>query len=844
MSHSSISRPRGTALWLQRLARWQTQSPGVFIAVGLVATLLGVWACAGLSLRTRFEDLLPASSPSVIELRRLLRETERGGQIYVLLEGPSQAAERQGADAVAASLRSLAEVQGAVSGVHDARRFLLPRLGLFASVPALERVEQTLREQLSWSIGEALGLNLVEPPAPRDPEQALRELWPPEALGLASRFPEGYFEDRAGGVVVVVDTRVADGDLTRARALLDAVQDRTRQVLSAPAFAGVGARYAGNLVTGLAEYGAAARDLLDVGLLGVGLVLGVVMLYFMRWRVLVLLGLVVAAGLAWTFGLAALIFGHINLASGALISLIAGSSVNHGIIFMARYFEERARGASAGEAIHVAHAATGSATLTASVAGAAAYGCLAAGDFPLLDHFAVVGALGMLLCWLSTALLLGPALARWESWRPLAAGAGKRFGWRHERPVLLLVSRFARPIALGGAALTVLGLVASVAYARVLPTEHDMRRLQNDLGDSSELYAASRRCAEILGAALESSMLVLAERPDQVPELLRALEARRDEAAPGERPFEAVHGLQRFVPAEQPRKLELLASIRATLLRIEPHLDAERWQTLEPLLPPAGLEPITLDTLPEAMAAPFTDRHGVRGRIVLIEPAVGHSDSDLVYLMRWADAFRETRLSSGEVVYGSGRAVVFADMLRAVEIATPRTLALGLCVTTLVLALFFRGARGTWVAFAALLAGLGWLGGLMSVAGVKLNFMNFIALPVTFGIAVDYPVNFLARLRSEPDGDVLRALGGTGGAIILCSATTLLGYGALLASDNQAIRSLGLLCVMGELACVSAATLVLPAVLLSLQRWRAGKRAPGNTPRSDTELPRTRCREV
>ena len=46
----------------------------------------------------------------------------------------------------------------------------------------------------------------------------------------------------------------------------------------------------------------------------------------------------------------------------------------------------------------------------------------------------------------------------------------------------------------------------------------------------------------------------------------------------------------------------------------------------------------------------------------------------------------------------------------------------------------------------------------MSLAGVKLNFMNFIALPVTFGIAVDYPVNFLARLRSEPERARLTAL--------------------------------------------------------------------------------------
>lgn len=46
--------------------------------------------------------------------------------------------------------------------------------------------------------------------------------------------------------------------------------------------------------------------------------------------------------------------------------------------------------------------------------------------------------------------------------------------------------------------------------------------------------------------------------------------------------------------------------------------------------------------------------------------------------------------------------------------------------------------------------------------------------------------------------------------------TTMLGYLALLGSVNQAIRSLGLLAVLGELGCLAAATLVLPAYLL----WR------------------------
>jgi uncharacterized protein len=817
-------------VWLlEQLARWQVRVPQHFLWFGLFATLIGAWLCTRLELRTRFEDLLPEESASVLELRRVLSETDQGSQIFALLEGAPRAELRRAADAVAADLRGLHDpaLVGAASGVHEARAFMLPRAGLFASVPELEQLDRALRERLTWQVGEVMGFNLMDSPPPEEPEQWLGSLLAgSDPSALASRFPDGYYEDAAGqAVVVVVKTVVPGGDLGRARDVLGRVQRRVAATLEGSAgHRGVRASYAGDLVTGLSEYGATERDLLDVGALGLGLVLGVVLLYFMRLRVVLLMALAMSAGLAWTFGATALSIGHLNLASGSLISLVTGSSINHGIIFMARYFEERRAGQSPEQAAVAAHTGTGSATLTAALAGAAAYGCLVVGDFPLLDHFALVGALGMFLCWLSTLLLLGPALLCLERRWPLdgraRVGHFSRFRLRYEQPFVFLVSRYARPIALGGGALALAGLIASAQYARAWPTEHDMHRLQNDRGDSGDLYATSRRCADILGAAIESSMLVLALRPDQIPALKRALEARRDAAASHEKPFEAVHTLFDFVPEDQPRKLELLASIRSTLVRFEAHASEADWRRVAPLVPPADLQAFGVEDLPAQIAAPFTDRHGVRGRVALIEPAAGHSDSDLRYLMRWANAFRETVLPNGEVVRGSGRAVVFADMLQAVQSATQRTLALSLSMTTLVVALLFRGTRGTLLVFAALFTGLVWLGLMMSVGGVRLNFMNFIALPVTFGIAVDYPVNFLTRLRADPNRDVLAALRGTGGAIILCSLTTLLGYTALLASVNQAIRSLGLLCVLGELACVTAATLLLPALLIWHQRSR------------------------
>ncbi len=111
-------------------------------------------------------------------------------------------------------------------------------------------------------------------------------------------------------------------------------------------------------------------------------------------------------------------------------------------------------------------------------------------------------------------------------------------------------------------------------------------------------------------------------------------------------------------------------------------------------------------------------------------------------------------------------------------------------------------------------------------ADVKLNFMNFAALPITFGIGVDYAVNVVQRYRADGSRDILDTLRSTGGAVVLCSLTTMLGYLALLGSHNRAIRSLGTIAVMGEVSCLLAAVTVLPALWLIIERTRKTSRTP------------------
>jgi hypothetical protein len=319
-------------------------------------------------------------------------------------------------------------------------------------------------------------------------------------------------------------------------------------------------------------------------------------------------------------------------------------------------------------------------------------------------------------------------------------------------------------------------------------------------------------------------MAILVDRPEQVAPLRAALLARRAAAPAGRKPFQAVHALQDFVPEDQAAKIAILGQLAARLHRAHKLgvVSDDSHAELTRFLPPADLRPFAVGDLPGALARGFTERDGTRGRMLYISPTEGELVSDAHYLFRWADAFRRTELPDGSVVLGSGRAVIYADMWSAILDDVPPAVVASFLATLLLVTLAFRARRAALVVALALILGASWTVGLLALVHAKLNFLNFIALPITFGIGVDYAVNVVDRdLHTK---DPLHVLRSTGGAVILCSLTTLLGYLALVRSTNFAVRSLGVAAVIGEVACLLAAVLVLPAALVW---WRSRRSAEG-----------------
>jgi predicted RND superfamily exporter protein len=826
---------------IDRLARLQAARPFTLLAVVFAISAVFAWRTSLLELRTRYDQLLPDSQPSVIEMRRVAANTNTSQSVTIVLEGDDPQKLRAFGDALVPELVALGPdvVSHAEDGIQSARSFLRPRAGLFAKKEDLEKLHDDLEKRWDWEVSHVMDTALDDD-APEPPKIDGPELRRRFGVGeTKERFPDGYYASADGkALVVVVRTPVAAGDLDRGVEVRTAIEGAVAKVHAQPEFAAIKVGWAGDLITSLSEYGAIRRDLFEVGATGIAAVLVVVLLYFARARALVAMTITILCGLAWTFGLTQLAIGHVNVATGFLFSIVAGNGINVGILYLARYYEERRAGRTAPEAIAITHRATWQSTLVAAVASAAAYMSLSITDFRAFKHFAFIGATGMFSCWAVTLLLL-PSLLMLLDARTVhtSSGAGslltrlRTSGVSYGKFFAALVPKAPRAVLLFGLLTTILGGWATLKYAGSDPMEYDLRKVQNDPTESAEMYRASDVAVGILGE-YKSAMVVLVDDPKDARELEETLEKNAAGLPPEEKPFQGVHSLWDFVPKDQETKLPTLLAIADRLRRAHDKgfIGDADWKELEPILPPAELQPFAMADLPDDLARAFTDKQGRRGTLVLIQPTVGQNEDDLRYLLRYADSFRETKLPSGKVVRGSGRAVVFADILAAVTRDIPKAVGLSLVMTFLTVFLAFRRGKQSLSVLGALAVGLTGVGAYMYFAHIKINFLNFAALPITFGIGVDYAVNLMQRYHADGSRKIVSALETTGGAVVLCSLTTTLGYLALVRSHNQAIGSLGRLAVMGEISCLLAAVLVLPAGWYLIEQREAKSLRPPKMP--------------
>jgi predicted RND superfamily exporter protein len=809
-------------LLIDRYHRWLTKYP-VRVLIGAVVMFVVAFALAArLKLKTAFVELLPSNDPGVVALSRTQK---RMGDLSLLLIGirsPDHDANLRYAEALTQKLRALPPtvVNLATYHVRDLRDFYQTNKWLFVAEDDLESIRDRLRNEISRR-KNPLFVSL-EDEEPIDQMQKRLE----RHDGLDERFPGGVFTSNGGEYVWIAALPPGGLFVEHAgEALFQAAHTLIAQNPPESYHPEMRADVAGPIATAIAARQAVERDILWVTVICVTLVVLSIGLYFRRLRAIPLTGIPAAIGAMMAFAVADLAFGYLNSSTAFLGSIIIGNGINYAIVLMSRYEEHRARGAEPPEALHYALAGVWRGTAVAAICASAAYASLMVTSFRGFYQFGVMGAVGSIFCWLATFTVL-PALLVLLDCRGRAGSVRV-----HRPPIELgpLARALGRHSGLITAAFTVFAITGLFGLRHFLkdPFEYDFRKLNSKLNTSEETQQFNHSIDHLFGR-WPSPTIVLADSLDEV-EPIKATIRQQDRDLPGPDVIGQVvtiYDLLPGAPAVQHRKLELIKQIRK--LTHDPALtvlnDKER-ADIAKVDPPAGLRELGPMDLPAFARRPFTEGDGTVGRVVLVyPPEAGISVWSGRDLLRIASVLQYLHLPNGKVLATSGSAVVFGAMIRSVLHDGPIATAASLIAVLFIIAIAIRPLSAAGLALGTLILGVLLMVGGAGWAKVHVTFLNFIALPITFGIGAEYALNVITRYREERD--VARAVISTGAAVALCSWTTIVGYGSLLAARNQALQGFGLMAIFGEVSCLSAAIIALPAVLLWLQH-RSRTRAPG-----------------
>ncbi len=801
----------GTDAWLDLI--WRRHR--LVLALAALTTVGCALLATRLELRTNVAELLPSKDPAVEELQRLSSRIGGTSILQIAIESPDRDANLRLAGDLTKQLRALPPdvIASAVYDVRGERSFFLSRKWLYAPLSDLEALRDALRAEIRKK-KNPLYVSVLDEDSPKDIVERMRR-----RADAFDPFPSGYFEGDKGRIVVIVCRPPGGLFAERAGEKLAAAAERLIHEAKPETYhPKMQVGLTGDVMSQLEERSALENDLVWATAVCVTLVCLVVIVFYGRFRAIPFVGIPALMGVAFAFGMAELLFGYLNASTAFMGSIVVGNGINFPIIQLARYEEERRSGKRPREAASVALGATIRPTAVAALGAAVAYASLTVTRFRGFSQFGTIGGLGMVAAWIATVTVL-PAL--WA-----AFDKRERASRRFAPPVTAfsdLVARIATHMPKSCLAvfalLTVFSIVPLKRYLHD-PFEYDFRNLRNRRSLESGAALLAERVDPIFGKTLTPAVII-ADKRAHTDEIRRKV-LERDRSLPGPQLIGQVTTLDDFLPggaATQRAKLQVLGELREIIDSPAAQLaDDDVRADLDKLRPPDNLTPITDEDLPTEVKRPFVEVDGTIGRVVLVYHDEHVSVWDGRNLMRIADIIGEIPLDDGTIVRSSGHAVIFAAMIRSIVHDAPLATGASLLAVALLVVVLARSRVGAGLVVGFLVAGVLWMLGAAAWIGVRTNFLNFIAVPITFGIGVDYGINIYLRYRLEGRGRVGRAVRATGGAVALCSLTTIIGYAALLVADNQALRSFGAMAILGEVACLSAAVVGMPAFLVWQER--------------------------
>lgn len=537
-----------------------------------------------------------------------------------------------------------------------------------------------------------------------------------------------------------------------------------------------------------------------------------------RWLPAVLLPIVTVGITAlWLLGGMALFGEPLNVLNNMLPALVIIIGLNEAVHIIGRYMEEHERSHDKLAALKETVRAMGAACLMTTLTSAVGLAALVVSRTEMLRRFGLVGALGLLLAYALTLLVVPAVLA-------LLRGPPKPEEQEERGRIEMVMARVTT------AALrhpwVVVGLTVLSTVAAAYTSQHTVvdSTLLDQFSKDDPIYVSTRLLEDEFEGVRPLELNLSSDEADRFyqPEVLTALRRISSWA-------EKQHGVIRVSDPTEP----LMGGWAAITGRATDEKDALR--TTKQV---KALATMLRERDPRILGSYVTpDGKTARVRIKLADVgsrATGQLVEELASVVeRELGDFQDIKSAFGGDAYVSSRGLdaVVADLSGSVTVAALIVLAL--------LAVLLRDFRLAALAIPANLIPQIWTMAWMVTRDIPLNASSAIIFSLSIGLSVDGSIHVVSRFQEERARGVLitialvRAVRGTGRNIVVSSVALILGFSVMLLSNFVPVQRFAELITVSLLGCVLA-TLVIQPVILRLFAAKAKtvalKKAPAAVP--------------
>lgn len=810
--------------------------PFRILLASMAMALVGFWLATHLKIDNDLSKLIPQSYPSVQALNTLREQVGAENEMAVAIESGSFEANKAFAEALIPKALALKHPKTSEPLFTRAEfrkeiQFLEDNALYFATDHELDLLEEFLENRIDEAKQEAnpFYFELEEEESGTDSLAEELDSMYDELIGS-----EYLISEDSLTMVVKFHPSGSQTDLQFIRDAYQSMRQLVDEMQPASFHPDMEITLAGRLLRTLIEVETITKDVKDSFGLGVLMLLLVVVIYFFykSYRIsagsafdrsillqeiiriptiVIIMALPLVLSLCWTFGLAYLLFGNLNIMTSTLGLLLFGMGIDFGIHFFARYSEERGEGESVAEALITTFMTTGQAVTVVGITTSAAFLVLTIADFKGFSEFGLIAGLGILFAILAYIIFLPALISLLERYKFLNLHITAVEEEMEREDMLVSKRKFFIPaILFVSVGLTVFALtnLSKVSF------QYDFSELEPEYVRYQELNSTVRKAYS--DRRTRNAAYIVTDTPEdaqQVAKVLRnSIEA--DTSSPTVDRVEVFQDRFPFSASLVNKKLDRIADIRALLA--DPFLEGQEDEQLDRLNQAASTQRrITVDEVPDFLRNPFTSKSGEIGNLVIIYPSVSLGDGR--NSMNFADDVGEVKLSENKTYFAGSTSIVASDMLRLMIDEAPYMVLLTIIIIIFFKMLVLGGVKWTLLALLPLATSFLWMFGLMPTLGWQLNFYNLVVLPTVLGIGDDSGIHIVHRYLEEGKGSIPKVLFSTGEHITVSAFTTIVGFGGLLFSMHPGMVSIGQLAILGILLTLLAALFLLPAVLRLLE---------------------------